>query len=368
VPPKRDADGERMTDTSDSPQAPPVTVVLSTIEATDPALVGPKMVHVDWLRRWGAPVPEAFCITTGAFKIFLDHNALAPSLAAAESSWADGNDTDLKQASLLCRQKLLAAAMPSNIEQSLNRAYRALAGTDADAELPVAVRSSASGEDSKEASFAGQYESFLNIQGPGPLVNAVRQVWASLFSERAMRYRRRSGTPFGETPMAVIVMSMVPAHCAGVAFSADPVTGKQDRIIIEGCWGYGEAVVQGVTVPDRIAVDKEDQRILDYRIGSKQIHSAIDPSTGTVGEFKTDPERQTEPCLTSAEVIQIATEVSRLERQIGTPVDTEWVLTNAGQLFFVQLRPITSLPDPAPQSTVSTLRAAGRWRRDRNNK
>jgi pyruvate,water dikinase len=168
--------------------------------------------------------------------------------------------------------------------------------------------------------------------------------------------------------MAVIVMSMVPAHCAGVAFSADPVTGKQDRIIIEGCWGYGEAVVQGVTVPDRIAVDKEDQRILDYRIGSKQIHSAIDPSTGTVGEFKTDPERQTEPCLTSAEVIQIATEVSRLERQIGTPVDTEWVLTNAGQLFFVQLRPITSLPDPAPQSTVSTLRAAGRWRRDRNNK
>jgi pyruvate,water dikinase len=225
------------------------------------------------------------------------------------------------------------------------------------------VRSSASGEDSKEASFAGQYESFLNIQGPKPLVNAVRQVWASLFSERAMRYRRRSGTHFGETPMAVIVMSMVPAHCAGVAFSADPVTGKQDRIIIEGCWGYGEAVVQGVTVPDRIAVDKEDQRILDYTLGSKQVHSAIDPSVGAVREIETDSKLQTEPCLTSTEVIQIATEVSRLERQIGTPVDTEWVLTNGGELYFVQLRPITSLPDPAPQSTVSTVRAAGRWRR-----
>ena len=352
-----------MTDTSATRQTLPVTAVLGTIEATDPTLVGPKMVHVDWLRRQDAHVPEAFCITTEAFEKFLDHNALAPSLAAAESSWTDNDDTDLKQASQLCRQRLLAATLPNEIELSLNGAYSALAGTEEDPEMPVAVRSSASGEDSKEASFAGQYESFLNIQGPKPLVNAVRQVWASLFSERAMRYRRRSRIRFGETPMAVIVMSMVPAHCAGVAFSADPVTGKQDRIIIEGCWGYGEAVVQGVTVPDRITVDKEDQRILDYTLGSKQVHSAINPSGGAVREIETNSKLQTKPCLTSTEVIQIATEVSRLERQIGTPVDTEWVLTNTGELFFVQLRPITSLPDPAPQSTVSTVRAAGRWRR-----
>ena len=352
-----------MTDTSATRQTLPVTAVLGTIEATDPTLVGPKMVHVDWLRRQDAHVPEAFCITTEAFEKFLDHNALAPSLAAAESSWTDNDDTDLKQASQLCRQRLLAATLPNEIELSLNGAYSALAGTEEDPEMPVAVRSSASGEDSKEARFAGQYESFLNIQGPKPLVNAVRQVWASLFSERAMRYRRRSRIPFGETPMAVIVMSMVPAHCAGVAFSADPVTGKQDRIIIEGCWGYGEAVVQGVTVPDRITVDKEDQRILDYTLGSKQVHSAINPSGGAVREVETNSKLQTKPCLASTEVIQIATEVSRLERHIGTPIDTEWVLTNAGELFFVQLRPITSLPDPAPQSTVSTVRAAGRWRR-----
>jgi pyruvate,water dikinase len=364
----RDADNKRMNDASDTPHTPPVTVVLGAIEATDPALVGPKMVHVDWLRRWGAPVPEAFCITTEAFKMFLELNALASSLAATESSWADNDDTGLKQASQLCRQRLLAASLPNEIELLLNGAYRALAGTEKDPEIPVAVRSSASGEDSKEASFAGQYESFLNIQGPKPLANAVRQVWASLFSERAMRYRRCSGTHFGETPMAVIVMSMVPAYCAGVAFSADPVTGKQDRIIIEGCWGYGEAVVQGVTVPDRIAVDKEDQRILDYTLGSKQIQSSIDPSIGAVREIETDSKLQTEPCLTSTEVIQIATEVSRLERQIGTPVDAEWVLTNARELFFVQLRPITALPDPAPQSTVSTVRAAGRWHRHHSNK
>ena len=363
MPPKHDADDKRMTDASDTPHALPITVALGAIDATDPALVGPKMVHVDWLRHWDAHVPEAFCITTEAFKLFLDHNALAPLLTAAESSWAHNDDSGLKQASQLCREQLLAATLPNEIELSLISAYRALAGTEEDSEIPVAVRSSASGEDSKEASFAGQYESFLNIQGLKPLVNALRQVWASLFSERAMRYRRRSGIPFGETPMAVIVMSMVPAHCAGVAFSADPVTGKQDRIIIEGCWGYGEAVVQGVTVPDRIAVDKEDQRILDYTLGSKQVHSAIDPSAGVVREIETDPELQTEPCLTSTEVIQIATEVCRLERQIETPVDTEWVLTNTGELFFVQLRPITSLPDPAPQSTVSTVRAAGRWRR-----
>ena len=95
-----------MPDASGTSQAPPVTVVLGAIEATNPALVGPKMVHVDWLRRWDASVPEAICITTAAFKMFLDHNALAPSLAAAESSWADHDDTGLKQASQLCRQRL----------------------------------------------------------------------------------------------------------------------------------------------------------------------------------------------------------------------------------------------------------------------
>ncbi|MEE3281973.1 MAG: PEP/pyruvate-binding domain-containing protein, partial [Pseudomonadota bacterium] len=154
-----------MTDASDTPHALPITVALGAIDATDPALVGPKMVHVDWLRHWDAHVPEAFCITTEAFKMFLDHNALAPLLAAAESSWAHNDDSGLKQASQLCREQLLAATLPNEIELSLISAYRALAGTEEDSEIPVAVRSSASGEDSKEASFAGQYESFLNIQG-----------------------------------------------------------------------------------------------------------------------------------------------------------------------------------------------------------
>ena len=134
-----------MTDASDTPHALPVTVALGAIDATDPALVGPKMVHVDWLWRWDAPVPEAFCITTEAFKMFLDHNALAPSLAAAESSWTDNDDTDLKQASQLCRQRLLAATLPNEIELSLNDAYSALASTEENPEIPVAVRSSACG-------------------------------------------------------------------------------------------------------------------------------------------------------------------------------------------------------------------------------
>ena len=112
-----------MTDASDTPHALPVTVVLGAIEATDPALVGPKMVHVDWLRRWDAPVPEAFCITTETFNMFLDHNALAASLAAAESSWADNDDTGLKQASQLCRQRLLALPYPTSLS------YRSLVPT-----------------------------------------------------------------------------------------------------------------------------------------------------------------------------------------------------------------------------------------------
>ena len=164
--------------------------------------------------------------------------------------------------------------------------------------------------------------------------------------------------------MAVIVMPMVSARCAGVAFSADPVTGKRDRIVIEACWGYGEAVVQGLTVPDRIMVDKEDHRILDYAIGSKEIHSQLDPQSQSIQEIETPSGLRSEACLTRDEVLGIAETVHELERRTAQPVDTEWVLSKENVPIFVQLRPVTSLRSGTGDTSAShPVRAAARWRR-----
>jgi len=341
-----------------------LVVRLGQPDASDPSAVGPKMARLTELRGWGASVPDAFCITTQVFESFLKNHGLEPLLKQQESVWTDDDTDSLVKASQQCQTAILAAGIEHATTQLIADAYQSLCHLSGDPFLPVAVRSSATGEDAADSSFAGQYDSLLNVTGPDALIDAVRRVWASLFSDRALRYRRQVGRTFVTSPMAVIVMPMVAARCAGVAFSADPVTGKRDRIVIETCWGYGEAVVQGLTVPDRIIVDKEDHRILDYVIGSKEIYSQLDPRSHSILETKTPPELRSEACLTPEDVLLIGKTVSELERQAAQAIDTEWVLSNDNALVFVQLRPVTSLaPDPSDTPEPHPVRAAGRWRR-----
>lgn len=236
-----------------------------------------------------------------------------------------------------------AAPAPARLEDELaaqiRAAYRRLCHG---AEKPVAVRSSALDEDGSRASFAGVYDSYLGVLGAEEVLRAVRDCWAGLNSMHADAYRQRLGTPASGTSMAVGVMLMAPARASGVAFTVDPVRGCDDRVLIEASIGFGEPVVQGVVTPDRIQVS-DDGRILRYDTGSKQVALRYKGS-GRMEHVELEPEQALAPALTAHEATRVCERVLAVEASAAQPVDCEWVLDDAGNVWIVQWRPVTAIP------------------------
>jgi len=236
---------------------------LSELTEKDNAVVGPKIARLGTLRASGVEVPDGFAITTTAFERFLAGNDLGKKVELELALVSDiDNILELETASLRVRDLIERAPMERTLESALREAYEELCFRHGDVSLPVAVRSSATGEDAATASFAGQYESYLGVIGAEAVLAAVRRAWSSLFVARALAYRSRQKQHFRDTPMGIGVLRLVHARCAGVAFSAHPVSGKRDRFVIEGSWGWGESVVQGTVEPDSVEVDRTDGRIL----------------------------------------------------------------------------------------------------------
>ena len=300
-------------------------VDLGELRAADLPRVGGKAANLGELIAAGFPVPGGFCVTTAAY-------------AAA----AVGVDTrDPVQA----RAVLTSAAVPDAVAA----AYRAL-GDD----VPVAVRSSATAEDLPTASFAGQQDTYLNVVGADALVDAVRRCWASLWTDRAVAYRAElaigSEDDDTEVRLAVVVQRMVDAEVAGVLFTADPVSGRRSRTVLDASPGLGEAVVSGMVNPDHLAV--EHDRVVEHRPGDKAVAVRALPGGGT----ETVATAGTEACLTDAQAVALAALGRRVEAHFGTPQDVEWALDTAGTIWLTQARPITSLY-PVPPSRDGALRA-----------
>ncbi len=211
---------------------------------------------------------------------------------------------------------VIVGATPGNLPEDLETHYRRLGGG------PVAVRSSALGEDSAEASFAGQYETVLDVVGIDPLREAIDVCLASLHNRRASAYRRQTTAEYAESQMSVVVQNMVPAHTAGVLFTADPVTGRRDRVIVDAVEGLGEALVSGHASPDHFVLDRSGNT-REARI------------TGTAAVLS-------EGVLRSLVASALAAEAAE-----GCPLDLEWAVDGAGEIHWLQARPITTLPaDP----------------------
>jgi pyruvate, water dikinase len=201
----------------------------------------------------------------------------------------------------------------------------------------LAVRSSAIGEDSADASFAGQHATKLNVTRPG-LLDAVRLVWESARTDSALAYRARKG--LNPAPrMGVVVQALVEPVAAGVLFTRHPVTGAEERLI-EAAWGLGEAVVNGAVVPDRVRLDPGG-RVLDVAVGEKDIKVWYGDDDGTV-EVPVDPSLQHRMCLEPAHVDALHELASRCQRVWGRDLDLEWALDAAGRIFLLQCRPITT--------------------------
>ncbi|HZO97972.1 MAG TPA: phosphoenolpyruvate synthase [Gaiellaceae bacterium] len=319
----------------------------SALRREDVAFAGGKGANLGELTAAGLPVPPGFVVGAPAYAAFVDRTGLRGRIEERLAGVDVDDAGALEAAARDVRALVEAEPVPEDVEAAIRRAYEELAGGDVDA--PVAVRSSATAEDTEAASFAGMNETFLNTCGADEVVAAVRRCWSSLFGARTIFYRAKRG--FGQAGMdiAVVVQRQVPSTRAGVMFTVDPSTGASDRLVIEGSFGLGEAVVSGGVSPDRYVVDKETLRILLAETHPKERAVDARPGGGTVVRELGRDEAAT-PALADAEVRALAELGRRIERHYGSPQDTEWAIDPAGTIWMLQSRPVTSAGGAAPAS------------------
>jgi rifampicin phosphotransferase len=315
---------------------------LAELSAQDLPLAGGKGANLGELIRAGFPVPEGFVVTTAAYAAVLAGSALGTKL---DAFLAYGLNRDgAEDAASLLRDAFAAAEIPATIRDEIAAHYRAYH------DAPVAVRSSATAEDLPGAAFAGQQDTFLNVVGEEAVLEAVRKCWASLWTDRAIAYRRREDIDPHDVAIAVVVQRMVPADAAGVLFTANPVTGRRDEIVIDAGWGLGEAVVSGLVTPDHYVL-APDGGLREWSTGTAVAEpgaEAEDTGPARVG-------REVGRLLGPAQLRELADIASRAARHFGRPQDLEWALSG-GQLFVVQARPMTALPpEPARQPDAMRL-------------
>jgi pyruvate, water dikinase len=337
---------------------------LEDLTERDAAVVGPKVARLQTLRRLGIEVPDGFAVTTEAFRAFLSENSLEPLIDRELAAVTDADDlASLETAAARLRDAIERAPLDVGFATQLKDAYDELCFRYGDIELPVAVRSSAVGEDAAVASFAGQYESYLGITGTEAVLAAVRRAWSSLFVARALSYRLRQRQHYRDTPMAVGVLRLVHARCAGVGFSADPVRNKLDRFVVEGSWGWGEAIVQGTVEPDHVEIDRADGRVISYRVGDKRIATLFDRALGVVADKELPVRFHTARCLSDEMIKALWQALTQIERHFGHPVDIEWVIEPNWRpgipVSVVQVRAITTLGNEAPASAPPRWDALG---------
>jgi pyruvate,water dikinase len=328
---------ERIETKVTSPQASAIILNLDSPEATLER-VGGKGASLARMVAAGLPVPPGFHITTGAYRRFVDENQLAERIYAAAAQ-ARGNDsTALDRASEQIQSLFAQGTMPGEIAEAIRLWYGELG-----ADLPVAVRSSATAEDLPGMSFAGQLETYLNMRGGDAVIDAVRRCWASLWTGRAIGYRARQGIRPEDVSMAVVVQQLIPADAAGVLFTANPVTGARDELLINAAWGLGEAIVSGSVTPDTIVFNKQTYAIQSQQIASKEVMTVRSPE-GTREEPVPAGKRK-KAALTPAQAVELARLGATIEQLYGQPMDIEWAMCD-GRIFIVQARPITALPEP----------------------
>jgi pyruvate,water dikinase len=220
-------------------------------------------------------------------------------------------------------------------------------------EIPVAVRSSATSEDLKTASFAGQHDSYLWVRGEEQVIRHILKCWASLFTDRVIAYRNQIAWPHDKVTISVGVQKMVNARCAGVMFTVDPVVGDADKIVIEGNWGLGESVVKGEVSPDHFLVDKKSHEILDRTISLKTVCYQLEGNKVVCVEPSV--EKQNEPCINDEALIELVRLGKIAEAHYQAAQDLEWAIDEdlpfPENIFLVQTRPVTTAGKPRQSDT-----------------
>jgi pyruvate,water dikinase len=327
-------------------------VWLDQVGLADLPRVGAKLARLGALRSLGSQVPDAFVLTTDAFERFL--GTARPDLERLLEAPSAGLEDEARLSETV-QAFIEQHPFPRGLEQRIVEAFAELAArTGLGDRLSTAVRSSGVTEDSPDASFAGQYDTYLGLRSAEGVLQHVRKCWGSGYNARALDYRRRWGLPLSAHGIAVGVMQLVDARSGGVTFTLNPVTGNRQQAMIEANWGFGQSVVSGLVSPDNFLVQRSDGAILEEHIGAKKVWSVFDPEQGRVVEQPTPSEQAVRPCVSHAEVRELVRLAVEIEVREGCPQDVEWAidahLPFPRNVFLLQHRPETSWATrPAPE-------------------
>ena len=326
--------------------------------------MGGKASSLGFLLNAGLPVPEGFVVSLTALEECVDACGERELFERAARAEASGDSDRAAQLGQLASARLRQIPLPVSLVDALEEAHRdllsrpLLVGQPQRAPGLLALRSSALGEDGDVFSHAGQYDSLLNLRGLDALLDGVRAVWASWYSERAIDYRVRSSLAAGRVSsrrdrelalprMAVLVQRLVPARASGVMFTADPVTGALDEMTIEAAPGLGETLAQGKVHPDLFSLRRLDDGRVKLRrraVGSKTLQTLAEPpGAGDVSVVPVPEKLRSKSSLSRAEIKRLAALGIEVEALLGKPVDIEWCVGPKGQLFLLQARPITAM-------------------------
>jgi cytochrome P450 len=317
----------------------------------DVRAVGGKAASLASMTAAGLPVPPGFVVTTAAFEAA---RAGVRDTVAAALTGLDATDTAaLDRTSAHVRALIEGAPLPPDVEAAIRDGYAAL-GDD----VPVAVRSSATAEDSADTSFAGQQDTYLWVVGADAVVAHVRRCWASLYSARSLAYRADHAVDEDDIAIAVVVQEMVDAAAAGVAMTVHPGTGDRTKIVIDASYGLGETIVSGAVTPDHFVVDKVLLELLDTTVGTKHVELVADPAARCTVERAVETERAQRASLDPAQVRAVAELAKRAERHYGCPQDVEWALCD-GEVVLLQSRPETVWANQRPAPATPSLYATG---------
>jgi phosphoenolpyruvate synthase/pyruvate phosphate dikinase len=331
---------------------------LAQLRGVDADAFGGKSANLGELLAAGIPVPPGFALSADAYRVFVEETGLAGAIASALARAHPADVDALSAAAKAIDEAMRFAPVPDAVGSEVAEGYEELARATGEADPPVAVRSSALGEDSADASYAGQQESFLWVRGAEHVCDAVRDCWASLFTPQAIGYRLTLGSE-REAAMGVTLQAMVDAETSGVLFTCNPVSGDPSMVALNASWGLGIGVVGGELTPDDYLVSKITGEVVRRTVSTKHVEYVPDPAGRGTIRRDVPAERRDEPCLGDAELGALVEVARRIERHYGSHQDVEWAIARSQPLqealLVLQARPVTTRATATAKPSASAL-------------
>jgi pyruvate,water dikinase len=307
--------------------------------------VGGKNASLGEMIKAGIRVPPGFAVTTDSYLSFITETGIKYKIFDILSNMPPDDIESLNRASAEIQELINKAPLSDEIKTAIEEGYSRLCEKCSLEILPVAVRSSATAEDLPTASFAGQQDTYLWVEGEEKIINNVHKCWASLFTPRAIDYRNKTDFPHEKVLISVGVQKMVNSRTAGVMFTINPTNGDPSKVVIEGSWGLGETVVSGSVNPDKFVVDKVLMETSEKTISTKHIKCVYDPEKGGVKDIDVKEDVQSICCLGDQEVKELVKIAKDIEKHYGRAMDIEWAIDKdfsfPESVFIVQARPET---------------------------